>query len=288
MNINQMYNVLCLSIIVVLSSGCGSSINYPPISETEAENYNPGQFVWHDLATSNPVGAMKFYGDVFGWEFETRGSGDNLYHVIKNQEKYIGGIFQLAQEYGDKSEWLGSISVPNIDAAITFNESNGGKTIFQVAKFDGRGKTALIQDPQGAIVALLKSSTGDPDIGPGMDNGWLWNELWTTDLNSSLSFYKGLVQYETEKVEEGKAPYFIFSRNGNKLAGVIKNPIEEGRSAWMPYIKVEDVNQVVAKAEAAGAYIMMKPNKDIRKGKVAVLIDPLGAQLTIQEWPLEN
>ncbi|MCX2745304.1 VOC family protein [Mangrovivirga sp. M17] len=288
MNINHMYKAFCFSILVMLGWGCGSSITYPAISETDAENYHPGQFVWHDLATSNPTGAMKFYGDVFGWEFETLGSGDDLYHVVKNQGKPIGGIFQLAEKYGDKSEWLGSISVLDLNAAVTYNEVRGGKTIFQISEFNGRGKTALVQDPQGAIVALLRSSTGDPEIGPGMNNGWLWNELWTTDLDSSLDFYKGLVQYNAEKVEQAKAPYYIFSRDDKKLSGVIKNPIREGRSAWMPYIKVENVDEVVAKAEAAGAYIMMKPDKGIRNGKVAVLIDPLGAQLTVQEWPIEN
>ncbi|NMM47913.1 VOC family protein [Marinigracilibium pacificum] len=284
MNFRRSFNVLFLSLIVILGASCNGGITYPSVSETVTENYNPGQFVWHDLATSNPTAAMKFYGEVFGWEFETLGSGDNLYHVIKNNGKAIGGIFQLAPKYGDRSEWVGSISVQNLDAALKFNEASGGKTIFDTAEFDGRGSTALIQDPQGAIVALLKSSTGDPASESVMNNSWLWNELWTTNLEGSLNFYKGLVLYETEEVKQGKAPYFIFSKNGTKLSGAIKNPIEEGRTAWMPYIKVADVDQAASKAEAAGAYIVMNPNQGIRNGTVAVLIDPVGAQLTIQEW----
>ncbi|WP_274474346.1 VOC family protein [Mangrovimonas aestuarii] len=284
MNFKKIYYILFLSIFAILSTSCDSSITYPSISEKATGINNPGQFVWHDLATSNPNVAMKFYGEVFGWKFETLGSGNNLYYVIKNQGKSIGGIFQLAQKYGENSEWIGSMSVQNLETAVSFNETNGGKTIYKIADFKGRGETALIQDPQGAIVALLKSATGDPENGSLVNNEWLWNELWTTDLDGSLRFYKGLVEYESMEVEQSKAPYFIFSNTGKKLSGALKNPVREARSAWMPYIKVDDVNKSVAKAEAAGAYVVMKPNQEIRNGTVAVLIDPLGAQFTIQEW----
>lgn len=282
MNLKPLLCTVFLFILVL--SGCDSGITYPAVSETQTEIYHPGQFVWHDLATQDPAAAMAFYGNVFGWQFEARGSGDNAYQVIKNQGKPIGGIFRLADKYGDESEWIGSMSVMNLEEAVSLNEEKGGKTIFSIASFEGRGRTALIQDPQGAILALLKSATGDPELRTVIDHGWLWNELWSTDLEGSLAFYQDLVPYEAEKVEQAKAPYYIFTIDDKKLSGALKNPIKQARSAWMPYIKVSDVNEIVAKAEAAGAYIVMKPNQEVRNGSVAVILDPVGAQFTVQEW----
>ena len=277
-------NLFCSMLLAVVFYSCDSGITYPSISDSASETINPGQFVWHDLATSNPQGAMDYYGRVYGWQFETLGSGSNAYHVIKNEGDAIGGIFRLAEKYGAASEWVGSISVKDVDASLAYNQEQGGSTVFGATEFKGRGRTALIQDPQGAILALLRATNGDPEIGDLVNNGWLWNELWTTDLEGSLRFYQDHFQLQQEVVEQAQAPYYIFKLNGKRLSGVMKSPMKEGRSAWIPYIKVNDVNQIFAKAEAAGATTIMKPTHEVRKGTVAVLLDPLGAQFIVQEW----
>jgi hypothetical protein len=279
-----------LLFILLMISSCNTGITFPPVSETATGTHNPGQFVWHDLATSDPAVAMDFYSKVFNWEFETLGAGDKSYHVIVNGGKKIGGIFKLADEYGNSAEWISSLSVNDVGAAVTYNSSLGGKTVFKRSVFDGRGETALVQDPQGAFVALLRAEGGDPDFVRAADvsfDSWLWNELWTTDLSGSLEFYKGLAAYETEEVKNSKNPYYLFKKNDRAWSGAIGNPVEGARSAWMPYVRVKDVEETVAKAKAAGAHIMMEPNPDIRKGTVAVFLDPTGGQITVQQWILK-
>ncbi len=278
-----------LLFIFLMISSC-TGITFPGVSENGDGKHNHGQFVWHDLATSDPTVAMDFYAKVFGWEYETLGSGEKAYHVIKNKGKTIGGIFKLADKYGNTAEWISSISVNDVGAAIDNNTSMGGKTIFNKSVFNGRGETALVQDPQGAFLALLKAEGGDPDLIRAADipfDSWLWNELWTTDINGSIEYYKGLVVYKTEEVKNSKRPYYLFKKNDKVLSGVIGNPVEGARSAWMPYVKVKDVKETVQKAKKAGAYIMMEPNPGIRKGTVAVFLDPTGGQITVQQWILK-
>jgi len=285
--------ILLLNIIIGISiifSSCNSGITYPPVSSTVTQEHNQGQFLWHDLATSSPEIAMKFYAEVFGWQFETLGSGSSAYYVVKNNGKPVGGIFKLADKYGNTAEWISSISVDDVDEALTYNLTKGGKVVFKKEFFVGRGETALIQDPQNALIALLHSESGDPTPVRAADvemNSWLWDELWTNNLQGSLDFYEGLVAYEASEVENSKRPYFIFKRDNRILSGAIGNPVEGGsRSAWMPYIKVQDVNETLAKAKKAGARVMLEPGPEIRKGTVAVLLDPTGAQFTIQQWIL--
>ncbi|WP_167613439.1 VOC family protein [Maribellus sediminis] len=283
-------NVISTIIVsAIILMGCTPPITFPPVSQTATNAHNQGQFVWHDLATYNPIAARDFYSEVFGWEYETLGYGENTYFVIKNEGTPIGGIFKLADQYGKSAEWLSSMSVPDVNAAIKYNSSAGGKTIFKKATFAGRGETALVQDPQGAFVAFLKSESGDPQPQRAGDikmNSWLWNELWTTDLQASIDYYKGLTTCESSEVKDSKVPYFLFQKDNKTLSGAIGNPVEGARSSWMPYIKVKDVKATLAKAKAAGAHVMMEPDPSIRKGTVAVLMDPTGAQFTIQQWIL--
>ncbi len=268
-------------------TSCDSNIKFPPVSETPTGEYHTGQIVWHDLASPNPTESMNFYSKVFGWEFETLGSGDQSYYVILAKGKPIGGIFKLANKYGKSGEWVSSISVPNVDDAVEYNKLQGGKTVFKTALFKGRGKTALVQDPQGAMVAFLHADGGDPKFSKPKNNTWLWNELWTTDFEGSVDYYKQLFGFDGKNILGSKKPYYVFENNNVKYCGVLGNPVKGSRSAWMPYIKVNDVNKVMEKARKAGAYVMMEPNANIRKGSVAVLLDPQGAQFTIQVWPIK-
>ncbi len=286
-NVKLSLTVLAL---VALLVGCNSAITFPPVSPVATNSHNQGQFVWHDLATYNPTAAKDFYSEVFGWEYETLGYGVDAYFVIKNDGTPIGGIFKLADKYGKAAEWLSSVSVPDVNVAVKYNSSAGGKTIFKKAAFEGRGETALVQDPQGAFIAFITSESGDPNpqkAGNIVMNSWLWNELWTNDLEGSIEFYEGLTATTSEEVKEAKVPYFIFKQGGQTFSGAIGNPVEGARSAWMPYIKVKDVNATFEKAKAAGAHVMMEPTQSIRKGTVAVLMDPTGAQFTIQQWILK-
>lgn len=269
-----------------LLTSCDSTITYPPVADTPTGVYHPGQIVWHDLASPNPSISMEFYSKVFGWEFNTLGSGETGYHVILQNGKPIGGIFKLADKYGNVGEWVSSISVEDVDAAVKYNETQGGKTVFKTSHFKGRGKTALVQDPQGAMVAFIYTDGGDPVFSEAKVNTWFWNELWTTDTEASLNYYRGLFGFAEKSILGSKVPYFVFEKDKKKYSGLLGNPVEGARSAWMPYVRVTDVNATMEKAKNAGAHIMMEPDKDIRKGSVAVILDPLGAQFTIQKWPV--
>ncbi|MFD1316263.1 VOC family protein [Namhaeicola litoreus] len=274
---------LTLVLVGVLVMSC-ARIDYPSISSNPTNNYQYGQVIWHDLITPNPEKAMEFYASMFGWTYETLGKeGSQQYHVIYNNGKAIGGIIELNATEHPAGEWLSSISVPDVEKAVAYNTQKGGKTMFKIAHFQGRGKSALVRDPQGAYISFVHSDSGDPTF-VSENNNWLWNELWTSDLDASLIYYQGLVPYKANKVEGQTVPYFLFENNGNKLSGVMKNPVENMRSAWVPYIKVTDVNAISEKAETLGAVIMLEPDQSIRNNTVAIIQDPNGAPFAVQIW----
>ena len=271
-----------LSLFLVFALSC-DNIDYPPLSSSDTVEYSYGQFVWHDLITPNPDKAMDFYSQLFGWTYKSLGNGEMSYHVIYNGDKAIGGIIPLNVKTHPSGEWLSSVSVPDVDKAVAYNTQKGGKTLFKPSNFKGRGRSALVQDPEGAYISFIKSETGDPEF-QSADNSWLWNELWTSDLESSLKFYKGVAPYVSEEVKSEKVPYFLMKAQDLKLCGMMKNPGEKMRSAWLPYIKVKDVEQVSATATSLGAVLMLEPRDDVRNGSVAIIQDPNGAPFAIQIW----
>lgn len=258
-------------------------IEYPSLSESDSIVYNYGQFVWHDLITPNPEQAMEFYTALFGWTYKTLGKGDMAYHVIYHGDDAIGGIISLNVKTHPSGEWLSSVSVPDVDKAVAYNTQKGGKTLFEPANFKGRGRSALVQDPGGAYISFVHSENGDPEFQLA-ENSWLWNELWTNDLQNSLNFYKGIAPYEIKEIEEEKVPYFMMTNKDKKLCGIMKNPVENMRSAWLPYIQVSDVQEVSSKAASLGAVLMLEPREEARGGTVAIIQDPNGAPFAVQIW----
>jgi len=258
-------------------------IEYPGISSTTSAEYQYGQFIWHDLVTPNPEQSMKFYGDLFNWTFKNLGDEKNPYHVIYNNGKPIGGIIGLTGTDQKRGEWLSSISVPDVDKAVSYNLQKGGKTMMDAKNYPGRGRAALVQDPQGAYISFVNSSTGDP-APENSFNSWLWNELWTSDMDASVGYYQGLVPYQPEKVTNNNVPYTLFKKGDQKLSGIMKNPVEKMRAAWVPYIRVNEIAGITEKASSLGASILLQPSEAIRNNTVAIIQDPIGAPFAIQIW----
>jgi predicted enzyme related to lactoylglutathione lyase len=273
---------LLIFLLLSLTFSC-DQIEYPSLSSSDSVDYTHGQFVWHDLITPNPEQAMDFYSDLFGWTFETLGKDDMSYHVIYSGGRVIGGIIPLNVKTHPSGEWLSSVSVPDVDKAVAYNTQKGGKTLFKPTNFKGRGRSALVQDPEGAYISFIRSESGDPKF-KMENNSWLWNVLWTNDIEGSLKYYKGVGPYETEEINEEKVPYYMLKSGNMKMCGIMGNPVEKMRSAWLPYIKVTNVEEVSAKAESLGAVLMLEPRDDVRNGSVAIIQDPNGAPFAVQIW----
>ena len=58
-------------LVALLAAGCTAiTVNLPPITETPTDQRHKGKVVWHDLLTNTPEASRRFYGELFGWEFE--------------------------------------------------------------------------------------------------------------------------------------------------------------------------------------------------------------------------
>jgi predicted enzyme related to lactoylglutathione lyase len=280
--------MLCLAMVTACA---GPQVIVPGITPNPTGTYHVGTFVWFDLLTNDVPGTKRFYGELFNWEFEAEPSDDSFYATIKKNGTPIGSAIYLKRTdiKVSESRWLSYLSVPDVDRAADHARHGGGVVLKEPWDFPDRGRIAIVRDPQGAMLALIRAKNGDPpdvDLAVGK---WMWNELWTTDVDAAITFYKTLVglKHETIDLSMGDT-YHQLKQAGRTRAGVVPIPWEDVNPNWLPYVAVSDISATIALAKTLGGTVVIEPDDTISDDSVAVIVDPSGAALAIQNLPLDE
>jgi predicted enzyme related to lactoylglutathione lyase len=267
------------------TTAAGAAPSLPPVTDPPTTIRIPGKFVWFDLITPDPQAAQSFYGKVFGWSFQPV-AGASDYTAIAAGGKLIGGVFQPAAGPAG-TRWLGFVSVRDVRKATTRLGSMGFTTVLPATQVPGRGTQAVVRDPQGAIVGLLKSSTGDPrdePVGPGE---FFWVDLYARDVVTASAAYAA-IGYNVVPTDEYLGERMLLESSGYARAGITQLPSDARQPGWLPYVQVEDVAATVAAAQSAGGKVLMAPDDAVLDGNVAVIGDPLGGVIGVIHWEPED
>ena len=114
--------------------------------------------IWNELATTDTTKAGAFYSGLFGWGLDKQTFGPMEYTIFQNGERGAGGMFELTPEMaGVPPHWLAYFSVDDCDAKVKKATELGAKTIKPADDIPGVGRFAILQDPQGAVFAVIKT-----------------------------------------------------------------------------------------------------------------------------------
>jgi uncharacterized protein len=229
-----------------------------------------GQFLWHDLLTTDVEGAKAFYAELLAWEFETWKPDQMDYPMITANGRQHGG-FTTAD---GRSEWLGHVAVEDVEAACAAAKSAGGTVRGEPGGHPEVGRWATIVDPQGAVISAFTPAYDSP----APTGVFLWNELVTPTVVEAKPFYEAVFGWAAEDMDMGDAgAYTLFNRaDGENAAGAIERP-DAPAAAWFPYLATEDVDAGSAKAAKLGAQTFMEPFDIETVGRMSVHADPTGA-----------
>jgi uncharacterized protein len=134
---------------------------WQPGSSIGAEIVNGhGALSLNQLNTSDPEAAERFYGELFGWRFESVGDADNPYWGIYRGERVNGGMMPLPPGAPMPSHWLVYFGIDDLDAAAGQIGSAGGTIMVEPVEVPG-GRIVVAQDPQGAFFALFAGRFDD-------------------------------------------------------------------------------------------------------------------------------
>ncbi|NTW39701.1 MAG: VOC family protein [Cellulomonadaceae bacterium] len=107
-----------------------------------------------------------------------------------------------------------------------------------------------------------------------------WVDLQVPDRTVAHTFYSAVLGWEFLPDSGPETGYYAMAHRGGKLiAGVGQG---DQPPVWTTYLATDDVDATVARAQGAGATIVVPPDSIGDSGRLAVIIDPLGA--TVGFW----
>jgi predicted enzyme related to lactoylglutathione lyase len=247
----------------------------------EVEHYPEGTFCWVDLGTDDAPAAKRFYGGLFGWEFDDLPTGEQgTYSICRLDGKAVAGLYDRAERPG----WGSYIKVEDVDRAAGRARGLGAEVLVEPFDTPGGGRVATVRDPAGAAVSLSRPGEGFGAEVVNQDGAWTWNELVAPDLGAATSFYGELLGWASAPIP-GAVARTSFSL-GELLVGGGHAPIgpEDPTPRWTISFWVADADRCVERTTELGGGVVLAP-MDIPVGRFAIVSDPGGAAFTVAAVP---
>jgi uncharacterized protein len=251
-----------------------------------AQPSTQGRFVLESLLSEDPAASTAFYGKLIGWRaapFEH----DATYTVFSTASGPAAITTQLTdaiRAHGGTPRWTVFIGSDDVDATVAHAERLGAKVRRAAWDTAGGGRSAVLNDPQGAVFGVTK--LGQPPAaskGPPQPGEFAWRELATSDPDAALKFYQELFGWQViTRMEMGPAgTYTVIGSEGVQRGGIFKLSQPGAVPHWLPYVEVADADKAAAAATRAGARVLNGPMDVPGGGRIAQLADPHGIAFAV-------
>jgi predicted enzyme related to lactoylglutathione lyase len=276
--------------VVALASSARAAVplSLPPLDSDGTAEHHVGKVIWADLVTPDLAAAEQFYGGLFGWTFRDVHAPGTTYAVALAEGRPVAGIVQRAVPPGEQKQpaWLTFLAVRQVDSTATAVAKDGGKILAPPRTYTGRGRQSVLEDPEGAVFAVLASKSGDPGDYLAAPGEWIWSSLLVKDPTAEAEFYQKIFGYAVFDLPGDEGKHVILSSDDYARAGVNALPVDakRRRAHWLDFLRVEDATDVARKAATLGGHVLVEPYVDRHGGKIAVLADPAGAPFGVMEW----
>lgn len=277
--------ILLAAILVAATTSCTTAGRPDLEGMSFTDRPLAGKVIWNDLITEDIQAARRFYGGLFGWEFEASGrAAGSEYSIARLDGVYVAGLLAVDEREDGRSisRWLPYVSVGDVDDAVQRGVSAGAR-VAAPARDVALGRVAAVIDPQGAVVGLAASRIGDPDddttrAAPGRV---VWHEMLASDVSGAAGFYRLVAGYDIETINRRGGEYTLLMQDGIRRAGVMERPNDDVEPLWLTHFGVTDPAAAAERAEALGGSIIVAPSPELRDGSIAVVTDPSGAVLVL-------
>ncbi|HET7483464.1 MAG TPA: VOC family protein [Actinomycetota bacterium] len=140
-------------------NGAFFSIWQPATSIGAEVMHEHGALTWTESVQTDIEKGRAFYGELFGWDFDSMGMGDGkTYTVCKKDDVNVCGLMEpLGPDM--PSFWLNYFAVDDCGAAVAAARDLGAQIMRDATPIPGVGTFGLINDPQGAGFGVLQ---GEP------------------------------------------------------------------------------------------------------------------------------
>jgi predicted enzyme related to lactoylglutathione lyase len=263
-----------------------------PATGSGSEPNPAGDFIWYELMTTDADGAKTFYDAVAGFDIGEGAAEYQGYRMINSGGGFAGGLLPLTEEMqqgGARPTWLGYLYVPDVDQAVTKIEAAGGKTQMPATDIPNVGRIAMVGDPQGAPIYVMKpippagQENAQSDVfSPDKVGRIAWNELNTSDPAAARKFYGDHFGWGTDDfMDMGEMGEYRFIDHHGKRLGALCGVMPGGHPKWRYYIRVPSIAAAKATAEAKGGTVHMGPHQVPTGDWIIIGTDPQGAEFAL-------
>jgi predicted enzyme related to lactoylglutathione lyase len=283
----------------ILAGAMGSRAALPPLNHPSSKTANPGKFEWADLYTGDLETAEQFYTGLFGWSAsassdprsykDPKGGHKREYIVLSENGVPVAGLVQRSgpvSKTEHPARWVGYFAVSNLAASLKSVTAAGGKVASSEHRVPDRGKQAIIVDPDGAVVGLLQSSSGDlADRDPAAGQ-WLWFELYSQDPKTAGVFYQRAFNYEFGPDSKSDKPDHYFLTSGARArAGITSLHFAGAKPDWLGFVRVDDLEGSLSKVKSLGGEVVVPTQQSRSESRFALVSDPTGGVFGLVQFP---
>ena len=270
-----------------------TELRVPAISDPPTAEHHTGKVIFEQLVVPDLAAAEAFYTGLFGWSFRDVHGIKLPYAIAYSSGHPVAGIVQreIPSDQHPRLAWLSFFSVPDADAAAKTAADHGARILVEPHTVADRGREAIMADPQGAVFAILASTSGDPPDGIKPPGDWIWRALLTTDPVTDAAFYGALFGYKAYPMasKPGQTHLLLASENyARATANTMPANRPNLRPYWLDFVRIDSAAQSVAKAVSLGGRVLVEPRPDRHGGMIAVVADPAGAPVGLFEWSDAN
>jgi len=224
-----------------------------------------------ELRTTNAEAARAFYGSVLGHD---RG--------------VIWPLHEQALARGAKPHWLGHLEVEDLDLAAAQFVARGATPLGPTRPAHHGGRSAVLRDPGGAIVAL-STLPSQPPGREGRGLGAIWHVLNTNDVTRAAANYCELFGWSltTELDLDGLGRFQQFAwQSGGESVGALGDIADRPgvHPHWLYFFEVEAIERALAATRAAGG-VALEPITLPNGARVCVCDDAQGAAFALFQRP---
>ena len=246
-------------------------------------SYDPGTPCWVDLMSADIDGAKAFYSAVFGWDAVDQfdDEGNRIYVNFRLDGKEVAGLGgQPPGAEGMPSAWNTYIATDDCEAVAAKVTEAGGSVMMPPMQVMDAGSMAIFADPSGAAFSVWQAGEHFGAQIANEPNTYSWNELQTRDLDAAKPFYSQVFGWDYDVQDMGPMGEYVVIKGGTEnqgMGGLMTMPAdvpEQVPNYWAVYFLVADIDDTVAKINAAGGTVVNGPFPIPGVGKTAVVHDP--------------
>ena len=241
---------------------------------------------WVDLLTSDPDKTCAFYGEVFGWTWESAGEEYGGYINFSKDGVQVAGCMRNDGASGAPDLWSIYLATKDAQATVDGAASHGGQVELPPTPVMEHGTMEFVIQPGQGRIGVWQ---------PGLHKGFgvfaeagtpSWFELHTGEYDKSVAFYRDVFGWDAHSVSDSpEFRYTTLGKDDGALAGIMDASSflpKESPAAWYVYFGTDNADKSLATIVDLGGAVVQAA-EDTPYGRLATATDPTGATFKLHQ-----